>query len=269
MALILIVIALGIIEGLTEYIPVSSTGHLILANKLFGFEGQVADTFDIFIQLGAILAVVFLYFGRFKALLDFKSSTITQQNGLKGLNGIIKLGLTCLPAFVIGGLFHHQIKEKLFFPGPVAAALIFGGVAMILIERYWKKHNVTSVEQITLKHCLGIGFFQCLAMWPGMSRSASTIIGGMLFGLERGVAAEFSFLVAVPTMCAAVGYDMLKSIHILHSSDILYFAIGFVVSFVVAVYSIKFFIGILNKITLAPFGWYRIALGALVLWLVR
>ncbi len=229
----------------------------------------MADTFDVFIQLGAILAVVFLYFDRFKALLDFKAAASPQIVGLRGINGIIKLGVTCLPAFILGALFHHQIKERLFFPGPVAAALVFGGIAMILIERFWKKHPVGNLDQITLKQCLGIGLFQCLALWPGMSRSASTIIGGMLLGLERGIAAEFSFLVAVPIMCAAVGFDMLKSIHFLHASDVPIFAVGFIVSFVVAIVSIKFFIGVLNKITLAPFGWYRIALGALVLWFVR
>ncbi len=259
-----IAIILGILEGLTEFIPVSSTGHLIIVGHLLGFSGATADTFDIFIQLGAILAVVVLYFERFRGLLDFRPG----QSGFRGINGIVKLLAVSLPALVLGALFHGAIKRYLFNSTTVAIALILGGLVMIWVEsRKAKPARFKSPEELPTRTAFIIGVFQCLALWPGMSRSASTIVGGMLLGLERQLAAEFSFLAAVPVMCAAVGYDLLKSAGSLTSLDVLPFALGFITSFLVAVLSIRVFMRLLNSWTLKPFGYYRIALGALLLFL--
>jgi len=251
---------LGIIEGITEFIPVSSTGHLILAGKAIAFDTSYAATFDIFIQLGAILAVVFLYWKRFMALLEFDS-----KDGFSGTQGILKLFVACLPAFVLGALFHEHIKEYLFSATTVASALIFGGVVMIVIEMFPRASQEERLEAISLKQCFLIGVFQCFAMWPGMSRSGSTIIGGLLVGLNRNVAAEFSFLVAVPVMVAAVGYDSLKNLSDFTGEALPVFALGFVVSFFTAILAIRFFLTLLNKFSLKPFGVYRIILGTAVL----
>ncbi|HQH27319.1 MAG TPA: undecaprenyl-diphosphate phosphatase [Oligoflexia bacterium] len=254
---------LGIVEGLTEFIPVSSTGHLIITGKLLRFESDAAGTFEIFIQLGAILAVVFLYWKRFAALFDF-SEKIT-GSGFCGAPGMLKLALGCAPAFVFGALFHKTIKHYLFGPGTVAAALIFGGVAMMLIEWRRQKANVVPFEQISCRQAFLIGLFQCLALWPGISRSGATIIGGLILGLERRAAAEFSFILAVPVMFAAVGYDLLQSASLVQSADIPAFAVGFVVSLVTAAAAVRFFIAALGHVTLVPFGIYRIIAGIVVL----
>lgn len=250
---------LGIVEGLTEYIPVSSTGHLVLVGDVLEFTGATAATFSVFIQLGAILAVVVLYWHRFRGLLNFQ-----RHEGLEGFAGMLKLGVACLPALLLGALAHGAIKEKLFNPITVASALIIGGVVMIVIERRTRTPRVDDVAALSLRDSLVIGLFQCFALWPGMSRSGSTIIGGMLVGCSRKVAAEFSFLVAVPIMVAAVGYDMLQSLHLLSADDVAVFAIGFVVSFVTAILAVRVFISLMQRTTLTPFGVYRIALGALV-----
>lgn len=257
---------LGILEGLTEFIPVSSTGHLILLDEVIAFQNKNAETFEIFIQLGAILAVVVLYFKRFTGLLNFTDNSASRFNGWLGIR---KLFIACLPAFILGFLFHEIIKEYLFNSVTVAVALIVGGVIMIWIERKKLQPRVNQVEAISLTKCFYIGLFQCFALWPGMSRSGSTIIGGMLVGLNRTVAAEFSFLVAVPVMVVAVGYDMLKSFQSLYSDDLVLFAVGFIVSFVVALVAIKFFISILQRYTLVGFGYYRIILGIIVLIALR
>lgn len=261
---ILAAVALGIVEGLTEFIPVSSTGHLILFGKAISFNGASAKTFSIFIQLGAILAVVILYWHRFRALLI---SSPNSPAGFSGKAGIIKLLLACIPVFISGYLFHDAIKA-LLEPLPVAAALICGGIFMLMVDRGDKNFTYNSLEEISYKTAFLIGVFQCAALWPGMSRSGSTIIGAMLLGVERRVAAEFSFLVAVPVMVAAVGYDMLKSYHELTAADIDLFAVGFVVSLITAVVAIKFFMSLLSRYTLIPFGWYRICLGLFVLGLL-
>ena len=207
---------LGIIEGLTEFVPVSSTGHLILFGHLLDFHGQTAATFEIFIQLGAILAVVYLYFQHFLSLFRFD----TDQTGLRGFRGMQIFAVACLPIYVLGFLLHEYIKQVLFSPLTVAIALILGGLVMIVVERREQKVRVTSLDQISLRQAFVIGIAQCFALWPGMSRSGSTIVGGMLIGLDRVVAAEFSFLVAVPVMVVAVGYDTLKSLSLLSAADI-------------------------------------------------
>jgi len=254
---------LGLVEGLTEFIPVSSTGHLIIAGQAIGFDADYAATFDIFIQLGAILAVVVLYWNRFLGLLDFN-----KEGGFSGTTGILKLLVACLPAFVLGALFHEHIKEYLFSVTTVAYALIFGGILMIIIETYPRQTKAKLLEEISFKQSFLIGVFQCFAMWPGMSRSGSTIIGGLLLGLDRKVAAEFSFLVAVPVMVAAVGYDSLKNLSDFTLEVFPVFAVGFVVSFFTAILAIRFFIAILARFTLRPFGVYRILFGIVVLGLL-
>ena len=261
-------VILGAVEGLTEFIPVSSTGHLILTGKLIGFDGENAATFEIFIQLGAILAVVVLYLNRFRSLLDFSRSSDDSEYGFSGRQGIGKLFVACLPAFVLGPLLHGHIKTYLFSPLTVSLALIVGGVVMILIERRELETQVLTLENLSYATCFNIGLFQCFALWPGVSRSGATIIGGMLLGLHRQLAAEFSFLVAVPVMIAAVSYDLMKSFGALGGEDIKVFAIGFVVSFVTAILAIKFFLGLLRTHTLIPFGVYRIGIGLLVLLLL-
>lgn len=258
-------VILGLVEGITEYLPVSSTGHLILFGDAIGFADERAKLFDVFIQLGAILAVLVLFLPRFLSVLRVQS----EGQGLNGRSGMRKLIIACAPALVLGAIAHKAIKEHLFYPRPVAAALILGGVILILIERICRAPRISSVDGIGDKPALIVGIFQCLALWPGMSRSGSTIVGGMLLGFTRSAAAEFSFLVAVPIMCAAVGFDMLKGYKLLHAADLPLFATGFVVSFVSAMATVKLLISFVRTHSLAVFGWYRFALGALVLYLVR
>lgn len=256
---ILSAILLGVIEGLTEFIPVSSTGHLILVSDLIGFSENKTNTFEIFIQLGAILAVVTLYSKKFLNLFDFKN-----KNSFSGATGLKKIFLATLPALFFGFLLYDFIKENLFSNLTVALALIFGGIVLIFIEKLIKESPKKEFEQISYTDCFVVGMFQCLAMWPGMSRSGSTIVGGIIRGFDKKLSAEFSFFMAVPVMCAAVTYDMYKNIQFLTFSDIPIFLVGFIVSYLVAVLAIKFFLRILNKYSLAPFGIYRIILGIIV-----
>jgi undecaprenyl-diphosphatase len=253
-------VILGIVEGVTEFLPVSSTGHMILVGDAIAFTGPRAESFEVFIQLGAILAVVYLYAARFRALMDLSATT-----GFRGRRGLMLVGAACVPVLIVGKLFHHAIKEQLFYPLPVAVALIVGGLAMIVIETFRREPRVRSVDDLTLRDAFVVGTFQCFALWPGMSRSGSTMIGALLSGVERRVAAEFSFLVSVPVMCAAVTADMVKSLPMLSSADIPLFSVGFVVSFVVALIAVKSFIALLGRFTLRPFGVYRIILGVIVL----
>lgn len=251
---------LGLVEGLTEFLPISSTGHLILAAELLAFTGRRAETFEIFIQLGAILAVVVLYRRRFFDLVN-----LSQPGGFAGIAGVTKLGIACVPAALLGLFFHTQIKHYLFSPMTVAYALIVGGIIMLVLEWRPRKASVHTLEELSYTKVLLVGIAQCFALWPGVSRSGSMIVGGMLFGLSRPVAAEFSFLVAVPIMCMAVGYDLYKSLHFLNTNDIPLFATGFIVAFISAMIAIRGFIAFLQKFSLKPFGWYRIALGLLSL----
>ncbi len=260
---LLIAAILGVVEGLTEFIPVSSTGHLILVGDAIGYKGDTAAAFDVFIQLGAILAVVYLYWPTFLGLLDFKAGTAAKD--FRGQRGILCLLVASLPALVVGFLAHHYIKEHLFNSSTVAAALIVGGLLMILIEHRQAANKVERIEDVSYMQCLGIGLLQCLSLWPGMSRSGSTIIGGMVCGLSRAAAAQFSFLAAVPVMVAATGYDLLKSMAFLHAADAPVFLVGFVVSFVFAVGAIRFFVSLVSRCTLVPFAIYRIILGVVVL----
>ncbi|MBI3609195.1 MAG: undecaprenyl-diphosphate phosphatase [Nitrospirae bacterium] len=255
---------LGLVEGITEFIPVSSTGHLILAGHLLGFEGEKASTFEVVIQLGAILAVVFLYKERFFGLNPFN-----KEKGFAGINGLTLLFLTTLPALVFGAAAHGFIKSHLFNSKTVALGLGIGGVAILLVERFLPNVKRCGVDALSWREALSIGFFQCLALWPGISRSGATILGGMMIGVERKTAAEYSFLAAVPVMFAATAYDLYKSRSFLELSDLGMFSIGFVVSFITAWLTVKVFIRLLGRYTLDVFGWYRIAVALIILWLIR
>jgi undecaprenyl-diphosphatase len=254
-----IAIILGIVEGLTEFTPVSSTGHLIVAGNLLGFTGDKASTFEVAIQLGAILSVVVLYWNRFLGLIPAR--TDPQANSLsmlQGWPGLYRIALATLPALIIGYLSHGFIKAHLFTPTTVAWALAVGGFGILIAEKLVSSRPSRPLEKLTARQALGIGLFQTLSLWPGTSRAAATIVGGLLLGLDRKDAAEFSFLIAVPIMIAATGYDMLKTADRLTSEDLIQLALGSVVSFIVAVLSIATFVRILSRWSLAPFAWYRI-----------
>lgn len=251
---------LGIVEGLTEFLPISSTGHLIITGYLLDFTGPKAETFDVVIQLGAILAVVVLYWRRFVGLLR-----PNPEQRFSGPHGIWLLFLTSLPAVIVGLLFHSYIKEFLFTPYTVAVALAVGAVLIFIVEAMDKKDAVATLDEITPGLALGIGLFQCLALWPGFSRSAATIMGGMLLGAKRTVAAEYSFIAAVPIMFAATGYDFMQNYQLFGTNDLIFLLIGFVVSFLSAWLAVKGFIFLLGKLTLRPFAVYRLALAPLIL----
>jgi undecaprenyl-diphosphatase len=257
-------VILGVVEGLTEFVPVSSTGHLIIAGHLLGFEGAKAATFEIFIQLGAILAVIFLYKERFLGLFSVRRAA-----GFSGRRGIILLALTTLPALVLGALIHRFIKAYLFTPATVALGLALGGVGILVVERFLPRVKKSGLDALSSGDAIAVGLCQCLALWPGMSRSACTIVGAMAVGIERETAAQYSFLAAVPVMFAATVFDLYKTLPILQGSDVPMFAIGFVVSFMAAWLAIKFFLRFLSSHTLNSFGWYRIIVGLGILWLLR
>jgi undecaprenyl-diphosphatase len=250
---------LGIVEGITEFIPVSSTGHLILAGDLLGFEDEKAKVFDVFIQLGAILSVVWLY--RDKVFGVIRGFPGRKEARSLGMNLIIAF----LPAAFLGLLMHKAIKAYLFNPITVAGALIAGGIAILLIEKMDHRATVTDVDGITLKQAVGAGLAQCLALFPGVSRSGATIMGGLLIGLDRRVAVEFSFFLAIPTMFAATGYDLLSNLHALSLSDAPLFALGFITAFFSALVVIKAFIGYVSRHDFSGFAYYRIVFGLLVL----
>lgn len=260
---LLTVILLGIVEGLTEFIPVSSTGHLVLAGTLLGFKDGSGGAFDIVIQLGAILAVIVLYWRR---LWDVAIGLFGWKNGPVAFTRNILLGF--LPSAVIGALAYKAIKAMLETPAIVAWALILGGLAILVIERMAKTVTTQTVEAMNWKTALGVGFIQCLSMIPGVSRSGATIMGALALGVERKTAAEFSFFVAIPTMMGATTLALYKEGAALASADITNIAIGFVVSFVVAIIVIKAFMAVVTRYGFAPFAWYRIVVGiAALIWL--
>ena len=252
-------IILAIIEGVTEYLPISSTGHMIFASSYFGIQNDdFVKLFQVSIQFGAILAVVALYWKKF---FDFSK-----------FNFYIKLACAVIPALVLGKLFDDKIEAALGDPIPIAIVLIIGGIVLLFIDSRFQNPTVAAEEDITIKKAVTIGFWQCLAMMPGTSRSAASIIGGMQQGLTRQAAAEFSFFLAVPTMMAVTLYSVFlktyESTHLkgyellLQSKDnIKLFLIGNVVAFIVAVLAIKFFIGIIKKYGFKPWGYYRIIMG--------
>lgn len=248
-------IIIAIVEGLTEFLPVSSTGHMIITEKLLGMEStSFTKLYTVTIQLGAILAVVVLYWKKF---INFKSWQF-----------YIKLVVAVIPALALGFLFSDKIDELLESPTTVAITLLLGGIVFLFIDNVFKQHTVEKEEDISMVKAFIIGCWQCIAMIPGVSRSAATIIGGMQQKLTRSVAAEFSFFLAVPTMCAATGYKLLKEYKNIHTEEIKTLAIGNLVAFVVAILAIKFFIGFLQKHGFKLFGYYRIIVGMALLVLI-
>lgn len=263
-----IAVVLGIVEGLTEFIPVSSTGHLILVGHLLGFVGEKAASFEVAIQLGAILAVVFLYWRRFIDLIPTRS-VVHSDSTLKGWSGLGRITLATIPALFVGFLARHTIKEQLFTPLAVTWALAVGGVAILFAEKLVSHRRSYSLETLTMGQALGVGLFQVLALWPGTSRAAATIVGGMLVGLERKGAAEFSFLIAVPIMFAATGYELIKMRVFFATQDLIQFGVGLLVSFLVALIAVKAFVSFLSRWSLAPFAWYRIAVATIFYFATR
>ncbi|MEY2670388.1 MAG: Undecaprenyl-diphosphatase [Bacteroidota bacterium] len=256
-------ILIAIIEGLTEYLPVSSTAHMVFMSSYFGIqEDDFVKLFQVSIQFGAILAVVALYWKKF---FDFSK-----------LSFFIKLAYAVLPALVLGKLFDDAIEAVLGNPIPIAIVLIVGGIVLLFIDSKFQNPTILKEEDITIKKAVTIGFWQCLAMMPGTSRSAASIIGGMQQGLSRHAAAEFSFFLAVPTMLAVTCYSVflktyeasqMKGYELILKSDehIQLFLLGNVVAFVVAILAIKFFIEIIKQYGFKPWGWYRIVVGTFLL----
>lgn len=259
-----IALILGIVEGSTEFVPVSSTGHLIIAGHVLAFTGARASTFEVFIQLGAILAVAVLYRGRIR-LLFAPDSNLTTAPRLAGMRGLALLGLTTLPALVVGAVSYTTIKTHLFNPTTVAIGLGLGGVAILFLESRVPEVRVNNLDALGWREALGIGIFQCLALWPGVSRAAATILGGMLLGLDRKTSAEYSFMIALPAILAAASYDLVRNLGELQITDVPLFATGFVTAFLAAWVAIMFFLRLLASNSLRTFGWYRIAVALFVL----
>jgi undecaprenyl-diphosphatase len=260
---ILAAVVLGLVEGATEFIPVSSTGHLIVASAWLGRIDEAAKTFDIFIQLGAILAIVWLYRARLIA------AVVAARRDPVSRRFLLNLLLAFLPAAIAGFLAHDWIKAHLFRVPVVAAALVVGGLAILLIERWRPRERVADVDAVPPRTALGIGLAQVLSLVPGTSRSGATILGGYVLGLSRRAATEFSFFLAIPVMFAATLYDLLKSAGSLSSADAPGFAVGFVVSFLTALVVVKGFLRYVARHSFTAFAWYRIVFGALLLLFAR
>jgi undecaprenyl-diphosphatase len=259
----LVALILGIVEGLTEFLPVSSTGHLILAGSLLGYTGERAKVFEIVIQAGAILAVCWEYRARLVgAVAGLRSDPVAQRF-------VVNLAVAFLPAAILGLLFAKAIKRYLFAPVPVALAFIIGALVILWVERRQRASPATvridNVDAMRWPDALKIGFAQAFALIPGTSRSGATIIGGMLFGLSRPAATEFSFFLAIPTLFAACIYDFLKNRALLSAGDLQAFALGFVAAFVSAFLCVRWLIRYVSRHDFVPFAWYRIAFGLLVL----
>lgn len=253
-------IILGVVEGLTEFLPVSSTGHLILVGDLLGFEGDTATTFKIVIQLGAVMAVLVLYWKRYMDILkglltlDFKSK--------KKLNAIHMI-VAMIPALIVYLVFKDVIKRYLFGPAPVLIGLIIGGILMIVAARVKRKVTSENSDDITYKQAAGIGLFQCLALWPGFSRSGATISGGLLLGTSQKAAADFTFMISVPVMLGATVLDMYDSRELLTADALFLFLIGFITAFVVAMIAVVTFLNLIKRLRLEWFAIYRFVLAAL------
>ena len=252
-------IILGLVQGLTEFLPVSSSGHQIITSHLLRLTSDTVKTFEVVIQLGSILAVVVVYWQRFLGLLNFKA-----KERFSGFRGLYLLFLTCLPASLVGLLAHDYITTHLFNPISVALALAVGALFILYAEHKGEDDTYGSVEDLTPKAALGIGCFQCLSLWPGFSRSTSTIMGGMLLGAKRKVAAEYSFLAAVPIMFAATSFVLLKAYKHLSVDDIPFFLTGSAVAFVSSLAAIKILLKLISHTSFRLFAWYRLAIAPLV-----
>jgi len=258
-------VIIGIVEGITEFLPISSTGHMIIVGNLIDFQYPLyrkayVDMFEIVIQLGAILAILVLYWNKISGSLK------NLAPGKWGFKLWFNIFVAFVPAAVIGVLFNDMIQKKLFNPITVAFALVFGGFLMIFMENKYRRGNKTNqIENVNVKQAFKIGCFQCISLWPGMSRSASTIMGAWVSGLTNVAAAEFSFILAIPTMIAATGYSLLKVKITMTAPEIIALVIGFVVSFIVALIVVDKFIGFLKRKPMRVFAIYRIFIGIVVL----
>jgi len=250
---------LALVEGVTEFIPVSSTGHLIIASDWLRLSGERTKTFEIFIQLGAILAVLWLYRRTFVRVV----AGLPQGGVNRRL--VENLAVAFLPAAFVGLLTHKWIKANLFHPLTVGGALVAGGVIILVIERWRPRVTVERVDDMSLGNAFGVGIAQVLALFPGVSRSGATIMGGYSLGLSRMAATEFSFFLAIPTMFAATLFDLYNSREFLSSADIPVFAVGFVLAFVSAAVVVKGFLSYVSRSSFSAFAWYRIAFGAVLL----
>ncbi len=259
----LVAIILGIVEGLTEFLPISSTGHLILAGDLLGYTSEKAKVFEIAIQTGAMMAIVWEYRRRFAGALMGAFSDAAAQRFL------LNLLVAFMPAAVLGLAFGSIIKKHLFFAVPVALAFIVGGIIILWVEKYYTKGReprVKEVDDMTWQDALKVGIAQTFALIPGTSRSGATIIGGMLFGLSRKVATEFSFFLAVPTLVAAGAYSLFKHRALLSIDDLGFFAVGFATAFISAFICVRWLLRYITTHDFTIFAWYRIAFGLIVLY---
>ena len=259
MAMAWVALVLGLIEGLTEFLPVSSTGHLILVSSALGLTGRRAEVFEIFIQLGAVLAVVWEYRARLLAV------TRELRGSADARAFPARLFVAFLPAALAGLVLHDAISEHLFSPRTVALALLAGAALIFVVEALPLRVRTEVAERTGWAQAAGIGLAQCLALWPGFSRSAATILGGMCCGLSRRAATEFSFLLAIPTLGSATVYDLTKNAEHLAPGDLKWLGLALVVSFLVAWATIRWLLRWVSTHTLRPFAWYRIALGLVVL----
>lgn len=255
-------IILGIVQGITEWLPVSSTGHLILVEQFvkFNLSDIFVSTFMVVIQLGSILAVLTLYFKKLNPL----DSSKTQKEKKDTIDLWIKVIIAVIPSGILGVLYDDTIDRLFFNPTTVSITLVLYGIIMIILENRNKKPKVTDFSQLTYKLALGIGLFQCLALIPGTSRSGSTIIGAVLLGASRYIAAEFSFFLAIPTMVGASGLKLLKTGAAFSSFEWSVIAVGFITAFVVSVFAIKFLMDYIKKHDFKVFGYYRIVLGIIL-----
>lgn len=257
-------LVLGLIEGLTEFIPVSSTGHLLLAEEVIGFKSP-GNTFEVLIQFGAILAIVSVYFWR---LIDLAKGFFTDPRKRRFVIAIV---IAFLPAAVIGALAHDFIKQVLFeSPRLICVALVVGGIILLAVDRIPKKPKYRDVMDYPLWLALAIGFFQCLAMIPGTSRSGATIAGALLLGTDKRSAAEFSFFLAMPTMAGAFAYDLYKNLDVLSLDSASYIAIGFVAAFAAGLLVVRGLLDFVSRHGFAPFAWWRIIVGSvglIAIWL--
>lgn len=259
LALAIKALILGILEGLTEFIPVSSTGHLIIASSLLDFTGERAKVFAIVIQMGAILAVCWAYREK---LIEVTCGLSSDPKSRRFAANIV---IAFLPAAVMGVLLHGFIKAKLFSPLTVAAALVVGGILILWVESRPRSVRIQAIEDMRWQDALKVGFAQTVAMFPGVSRAGATIIGGMLLGLSREAATRFSFFLAIPTMLGAAVYDLYQNWDLLSVADLPLFAIGFVAAFVAALLTVRALLAYVARHSFRPFAWYRIAFGGLVL----
>ncbi|MDF2496136.1 undecaprenyl-diphosphate phosphatase [Sphingomonas sp.] len=257
---LLTAILLGIVEGVTEFLPVSSTGHLVLATELLGYDPQRWAVFNIAIQPGAILAIVVLYWRTFMAVL--KGLMRGEPHSIAFVRNLL---IAFVPAVALGLAFNDQIEALLENAVVVAWALIIGGVAILIVERLAKTREVGGISGVSMSQSVKIGLVQCMAMIPGVSRSGATIMGAMAFGIDRRTAAEFSFFLALPTLTGATVLQLVKHRDAITANDVQLIGVGALVSFVVALVVVKAFMAVVTKHGFAPFAWYRIAAGSVAL----